>query len=125
MTGKCDTTEDERVEYIRRVMTAWTPERSENPMAFDTRVDCMYLLQQIDDMRELLSEALPHLRNHARSCEVCEGAGENVVGNAPDDYWSEPCKHCADINRLVERLTPAPAPAPSPSTEEYPDDVPF
>lgn len=118
-------TEEQRVEDIRRVMTGWTLERSENPMAFDTRSDCVYLLQQIDDVRELLNEALPYLRAHARSCEACEGVGENIVGNAPDDYWSEPCKHCADINRLVERLIPPPAPPPAPVPQEFTDDLLF
>lgn len=105
-------TEDERVEDIRRTMSGWTLERSENPMAFDTRSDCVHLLQQIDDMRELLNEALPYLRAHARSCEACEGSGENVVGNAPDDYWSEPCKHCKAIWDLIERIEPKRTAAP-------------
>lgn len=116
---------DQRVEDIRRTMTGWILDRSENPMAFDTRSDCVYLLQQLDDARQLLSEALPHLRKHARSCEACEGAGENVVGNAPDDYWSEPCAQCADINRLIDRLTPAPAPTSPPATEDCADDIAF
>lgn len=118
-------TEEQRVEDIRRTMAGWTLERSENPMAFDTRSDCVYLLQQLDDARELLNEALPYVRAHARSCEACEGTGENFVGNAPDDYWSEPCKHCADINRLVERLTPPPATPPAPITQDFTDDLLF
>jgi hypothetical protein len=126
MSGpEANLSEEQRVEDIRRTMSGWTPERSDNPMAFDTRADCVFLLQHLDDARELLKEALPYLRAHARSCEACEGAGEKIVGNAPDDYWSEPCKHCSDINRLVDRLTPPPAPPPAPITQEFTDDLLF
>lgn len=55
---------------------------------------------------ECLEAAVPFLRARAASCEACEGAGERIVGNAPDDYSSEPCEHCKPIWNLVERIQP-------------------
>lgn len=55
---------------------------------------------------DCLEAAVPFLRARAASCEACEGAGEHIVGHAPDDYQSEPCRHCKPIWDLIERIEP-------------------
>lgn len=78
------------------------------------------------DAAECLEQALPYLRRLTRHCEDCEGAGEIIVGHAPDDYWSEPCQHCKPIWDLIERIeSPAPQPVPVTTAGDYDDDLPF
>jgi hypothetical protein len=61
---------------------------------------------EASEAADCLEAAIPFLRARAASCEACEGAGERIVGHAPDDYQSEPCKHCKPIWDLIERIEP-------------------
>jgi hypothetical protein len=83
----------------------------------------------MSELREMLDEAAPFLRQLASQCEGCEGSGEipRASGPAPEDEYSEPCKHCEPIWKLIERIEPArPAPVPVPAAvQEEDDDIPF
>lgn len=82
-----------------------------------------------DELRELLDEAAPLLRQLASLCEGCQGAAEISCANGPgpEDEYSEPCRHCAPIWELIERIEPRqPAPVPVPAAvQEEDDDLPF
>lgn len=117
-------TEDQRVKSIRNLLNEPIDQTAPNNRAQGWRRDCDYLLSELDDKIRGLAECIPFLRAHAKSCEACEGSGEKIVGNAPDDYWSEPCKHCKPIWDLIERMEP-PAPPPQPAIEEVEDDIAF
>jgi hypothetical protein len=84
---------------------------------------------EVSEAADCLEAAIPFLRARAASCEACEGAGEHIVGHAPDDYQSEPCKHCKPIWDLIERIEPkrvaAPVAVPSQAAQEEEDVVPF
>lgn len=81
------------------------------------------------DAAECLEQAIPFLRRLTQLCEDCEGAGEIIVGHAPDDYSSEPCKQCKPIWDLIERIQPprrpTPTPVPTRPVEEEEDDIAF
>lgn len=117
---------DDRVEEIRRTMAGWNPERSANPMAFDTRGDCVYLLDSLDTALELLRSTAPHLRTAASHCEDCEGSGEIVTGPNDEEATSEPCANCKPIWDLIERIEPKRLrPAAPIEEEEEEDDILF
>lgn len=82
---------------------------------------------ETSDAIECLQLAVPFLRAHAASCEACGGSGERIVGNAPDDYWSEPCKECESIWNLIERIGSPAASASilAPIAPDDNDDNPF
>lgn len=125
MSGSEAKTEDERVKAIRALLNAPIEQTAPNNQAQGWRRDCDYLLTELDDKGLLLADCIPHLRSLARQCEACEGSGEKIVGNAPDDYWSEPCEHCKPIWSLVERIEP-PRPQPTPvAAIEVEDDIAF
>lgn len=119
---------DDRVEEIRALLETWKPTAQENNEAFNCREDCVYLLRSFDITLGLLRFAAPYLFTAASHCEECEGSGEKIVGNAPDDYWSEPCKECKpiwDLVKLIQPLRPAPMIVSAPTAEEEDDDNPF
>ena len=92
-------------------------------------IDIAHLITAAPDMRAMLDEAAPFLRQLAQHCEACEGAGEIVTGPSDEEATSEPCTHCKPLWDLIERvetpLVPAPAPVqPTPAVEEE-DDVLF
>jgi hypothetical protein len=118
-------TEDERVKSIRALLDDPVEQTAPNNQAQGWRRDCDYLLTELDDKSGCLAECIPFLRAYAKSCEACGGSGEKIVGNAPDDYWSEPCEHCKPTWDLIERIQP-PCPTPAPvATEQEEDDVLF
>ncbi len=96
--------------------------------------ECRYLAQKLsegpvprDELREMLDEAVPHLRKLAHACEACEGAGE-ILTHATDQ--AEACKHCKPIWDLIERIDPPKpskpvAPPPVATDADYDDDLPF
>lgn len=80
---------------------------------------------KLDEVRDLLKEALPHLRDRVSSCEACDGAGVVVCGTSDEDSYEETCEICKDIQDLIARIEPRlPKPAPRPEPDED-DDVTF
>jgi hypothetical protein len=116
-------TSEDRYTSIGMLLSAPGPTVEENNIAFRWRADCDYLYWEFGDAKDLIEQAIPHLRSLASQCEACEGAGEIVYGD-PDHESSEPCKHCKPLWDLIERMTP-PAPIPQPTIEEVEDDVAF
>lgn len=80
---------------------------------------------KLDEVRGLLKEALPHLRDRVSSCEACEGAGVVAHGTSDEDSYEETCEVCKDIQDLIARIEPRlPKPTPPPEPDED-DDIAF
>jgi hypothetical protein len=72
-----------RLEGIRKLLQEPVEQTAPNNQARCWRADCEYLYVALGDARDLLEQAIPHLRTLASQCEGCEGSGEIVLG--PDD----------------------------------------
>lgn len=75
-----------------------------------------------EQLRGMLEEAAPFLRQLASQCEACEGSGEIQLTNDT----SEPCVHCLDLWDLIVRIEPPPIRTPVlPPVEDQDDDIAF
>lgn len=74
---------------------------------------------KLDEVRGLLRDAIPYLREAQGRCEGCDGAGVVVCGTSDEDSYEETCRSCEGLQNLIERITPRlPLPPPAPEPDE-------